>query len=149
MTDATVDIGGTLHVLPIGRHDAESKQARMLAYVEWVLLPKGQRKPPTKKAVAELLGVSTVTLLNYEKEPDFRGEVQRRLGSVFRVDRLPNVFEALYAQAINPGNPRAVSASRTLMEWSDLLNKSDGIDLSGYSDEELEKARTALGLGDA
>lgn len=145
--NSTVNVGGSLHVLPVGaaHNDSEAKQARMLAYLEWVLLPKEHRNPETKKAVAKLLGVSVSTLLNYEKESTFRGEVQRRLGAIFRVDRLSDVFETLHEIATDPDNPRAVSAAKTLMEWSELLNKSEGMDLSGYSEDELEEARVALG----
>ena len=144
----TVDIGGTLHVLPTAatRNDPEAKQARMMAYMEWVLLPKEKREPRTKQAVADLLGVTTATLINYDKDPTFQGEAQRRLGSVFRVDRLPNVFQTLYKIATDSENPRAVSAAKTLMDWSEQLGGQVGFDLTGYTDEQLEEARTALGV---
>ena len=149
MTETVRRIGENVFVIPgsdVPMSDREAKAARQAAYIAWLVLPKGQRVPSTKKAVAELLGVTTATLLNYEKEPAFRDEVQRRLGAAFRVDRLADVFEALYVTATSVENPRSVAAARTLIEWSEKASGLAGIDLSGYSDEELETARAALGL---
>lgn len=145
--DNIVQIGGNVFLLPgsdAPMHSSEAKDMRKAAYLEWCLLPRSERTPKTKREVADLLGVTTATLLNYEKEPDFRGEVQRRLGATFRVDRLADLFKTLYEIATDANNPRAVSAARTLLEWSERSTEHSGMDLSHYSDEELEEARRAI-----
>ena len=151
MTPDTIDrveqVGGNVYALPgadVPMNDSRAKEMRQAAYLEWLLLPREQRNPRTKTAVADLLGVTTSTLLSYEKEPDFRGEVQRRLGAIFRVDKLADVFSTLYKIATDTESPRAVSAAKVLVEWSERSMEQSGIDFSAYSDEEIEAARVAV-----
>lgn len=147
MTDTVTEIGGTLLLLPSASapmSDSQAKQMRQAAYIEWLVLPRELRDPPTKRAVADLLGVTTATLLNYEKERSFKDEVQRRLGAAFRVDDLSDVFASLVTQAKDTSNPRSVAAAKVLVEWSERSSDLEGIDFSQYSDEEIEEARAAV-----
>jgi hypothetical protein len=127
--------------LPLGvRHNSlDAKQVRKALYLEWLLVPKDQREPRTKTAMAEQLGCSLVTLLSYEKDADFTNELSRRLGAAFRVDRLSDIFEALYVTATAPG-PQQVAAARTLLEWFDKGQRVAPSDMSEMSDEQLREA---------
>jgi len=137
-----IPIGGTLYVLPdlgTARSDKQAKLERQAAYLAWLLLPRDEREPRTKKAFAERLGVAPNTLLNYERDPDFTAEIRRRLGQAFRVDRLPAIFEALYQTAIEPENPRQVQAARALFEWLGRASEEGTSDLARYTIEDLER----------
>ena len=145
--DRVEQIGGNVYALPgadVPMHDSRAKEMRQAAYIEWLIRPKEQREPHTKTAVAELLGVTVATLLNYEKEPRFRGEVQRRLGAIFRIDKLSDIFATLFTIATDAESPRAVSAAKVLVEWSERATESAGIDFSKYTDSDIETARAAL-----
>lgn len=124
----------------------EVSRARKEAYLEWLALPKEERKPSTKKAVAEQLGISVVQLLQYEKDPWLRDELNKRLRASFRVDRLSTVFERLYETATDVDSPRQVSAARTLLEWADRAAPVEHESLAGYSVDELEAAFKELKL---
>jgi DNA-binding XRE family transcriptional regulator len=142
MSDKSIEIAGTLYVLPdleTARSDKRARLERQAAYLAWCLQPKEERQPRTKKAVAEKLGVSLQTLLNYEKDPDFSGEVRRRLGQAFRIERLPAIFEALYTTATESENPRQVQAARALFEWLGRATDEGQSDLAQFSVEDLER----------
>jgi DNA-binding XRE family transcriptional regulator len=139
MGSGELQVGGKLYLIPSGKpqSDKQARLERQAAYMAWLLLPKDERVPQTKKAVAELIGVTVQTLFAYERDPDFQLEVKRRLGNVFRVDRLPKVFEALYTTAMEPENPRQVQAARTLLEWFGK-GTEESTDLSDLTVEDLE-----------
>jgi transcriptional regulator with XRE-family HTH domain len=138
-----ISVGGTLYVLPDlekARSDKQARLERQAAYLAWVLQPREERVPRTKKALAERMGVSTQTLYNYDRDPDFTAEVRRRLGAAFRVDLLPELFRSLYKTATEPENPRQVQAARTLLDWlGRAAEEGTQGALAELSDEELVK----------
>jgi len=136
-----LEVGGKVFRLPVsaGRSDRAARLERQAIYLAWLLQPKDAREPSTKKAMAEGMGVTYQTLLNYERDPDFTAELRRQLGHVFRTDRLPSVIDALYRTALEPENPRQVQAARTLLEWLGAVQGEGLSDLAEYTAEELEK----------
>lgn len=132
---------GAVIEFPSGvRHNSlDAKKVRQALYLEWLVLPKDQRDPRTKSEMAERLGCTLQTLLSYERDPQFTNEVSRRLGAAFRVDRLADIFEALYTTAMTQG-PQQVAASRTLLEWFDRAQRVTPSDLSEMSDDQLREA---------
>ena len=134
-------VGGDLYVLPdlaAARSDKRAKQERQLLYLAWLVLPPDEREPGTKTALAEQIGCTLQTLLAYERDPEFASAVRERLGGAFRVERLPHLFESLYATATDPSNPRQVTAARTLLEW---FGRAQGApsQLADLTIEDLEK----------
>lgn len=140
----SVKVGAHLYLLPsvdAPRNDARAKDSRQAAYLAWIIQPKDVREPRTKTAMAELLGVTVQTLGNYERDPDFGAAVRERLSKHFKVDRLPDLFEALYVTAMDPSNARQVTAARTLLEWFGRTEaEQTGNALAGMSLEELAAA---------
>jgi hypothetical protein len=132
---------GDLVMLPTAaRHNSvDAKRARKALYLEWMVLPRDQRDPATKTELAAQLGCTLQTLMSYERDPDFSNEVSRRLSQAFRIDRLSQVFEALYTTAVG-GGPQSVAASRTLLEWFDRGQQARQSDLSELSEEQIRQA---------
>lgn len=120
-------------------------QDRREAYLEWLLVPEAERKPPTKAQLAEELGVSTQTLRNYAKDPWVQRELIQRGRALARVERAQDVLTSLYAQAKDPANPRSVQAAKVFLEWiSKTVDDPTVGDLADLSDEELEDALLSL-----
>lgn len=140
-------VGGHLYMIPGSgpKSDRQARRQRMAVYLAWLLQPKDEREPRTKKDMADRLGVTFQTLLNYERDPDFSTEVRRQLGQAFRVDRLPALFESLYRTATEPENPRQVQAARTLLEWWGKPDLEAATDLADLTAEELEKIASGDG----
>lgn len=142
-----VTVGSNVYLLPTStvKSDREAKDRRQAIYMAWLIQPKDEREPRTKQAMAEVLGVTVQTLFNYERDPDFAGAVRERLSRAFKVDRLPNLFESLYATATDPENPRQVTAARTLLEWFGRSDAAQGAaaELANLSLEELEAVAAA------
>jgi hypothetical protein len=122
---------------------SQAKQDRLEAFVEWLLLPEGDREPATKTAFAEEWGVSVRTLQNDLKEPYLQREISARARAVARVDKLPEVLRSLYE--IVEGNSLGitaaarVSAARTILDWIDRTTevREKTMDFRELSDEEL------------
>src|SRR3970040_162075 len=51
------------------------KVEQMDFYFNWMLTPPVERVPATKTELAAGMGISTQTLYNYEKDPDFRRRI--------------------------------------------------------------------------
>jgi transcriptional regulator with XRE-family HTH domain len=110
-------------------------------YVAWLILPEDQRQPPLKKDFAELIGVTTSTLVNWEKKKPF---IERwRLGveglnqSPERTQRL---LEALYVKGV-AGDVK--SAELYLKATGNMPNQTMTIKnettVKEMTDDELEK----------
>jgi hypothetical protein len=144
---AEIRVGSNVFLLPVAgtaRGDREAKDSRQAAYMAWIIQPKDEREPRTKTEVAKLLGVTVQTLGNYERDPDFAAAVRERLSHHFKVDRLPDLFESLYATATDSTNPRQVTAARTLLEWfGRAAGEQSAGALGEMSLEELAQAASA------
>lgn len=117
---------------------SEGKRQRMAIYVEWLLTPRGERQPSTKKELAEKLGVTPTTLRNYQKDRWLQAEMAKKARGEARIDRLPDVLSSLYDQAVDRENPRSVQAAKAYLKW---LEETEAArveeDLEDMSDEDL------------
>lgn len=114
------------------------KRQRMEVYLNWLLTPPSQRVPQLKKELAASMDVQPETLWRYEQERWFQDELMSRRRGLFKVIDVEGVLKTLLTIAIDPGNRQAVSAARTLLEWSEkAIPGGQGIDLSGLTNEEL------------
>lgn len=115
---------------------AETRQANMEEYVEWLLVPSEARVPSTKRAFADEMGVTTQTLRNYARDPWVQSEMSKRARAINKVERAPDVVDALYDIATDPEQtPSArVSAAKGFLDWTDKtvaeLTKGDLLDMS-------------------
>lgn len=124
---------------------SEAKRQRQAAYIEWLLTPEAERTIRTKQELADEMGVSTQTLRNYAADPFVQSELARRSRSLARVERVQPVLDSLYEQATDPGNPRSVSAAKTLLDWIDkALDHQEATDVGSMSDEELYELLKAV-----
>lgn len=116
------------------------KRANMAAYVEWLVTPSSERDPSTKQAFAELLGVTTQTLRNYEKEPWTVNALQTRRKRAFQVAKVDDVVATLVATATDVDNPRSVSAAKLLLDWMEKQTGEMNADaMRDLSDAELKQ----------
>lgn len=120
----------------------EARLFRMERYAEWYAAPALEREPATKKAMAELLGVSAETLRDYESDPRFQRKLMELIGSTIKVHKLPDVINALYAQASDPQHPRSVQAANTLLRWIEDTTPKDT--KGALEDMSLEELRAEL-----
>jgi DNA-binding transcriptional MerR regulator len=110
----------------------------MAVYVDWLLTPEADRTPPTKKELAESLGVSTQTLRNYLDDPWLQRTLVQRGRTLNKVERAQDVLEALFQQASDPTHPRSVQAAKVWLEWVNQRHEENlSQDISDLSDEEL------------
>lgn len=114
--------------------------ARREAYLEWLCVVPSERKPATKAAYAELVGVSTETLRRWEKDDVFRREWERRSGEIVgSPERSQQVLETLYRQALSGD----VKAAQLYLQATNkmapaTLTVKDERQVSKLSDQELE-----------
>lgn len=108
---------------------SKAKEQRVLLYVEWILTPKSERVPGTKKEFAAELDVSVQTLANYEKDILFQSELDKRSRSSFKATAMPDVISTMVKVATDADNPRSVQAARLLLEWQDKVSKENTLDL--------------------
>ena len=84
------------------------------------------------------MGVHVNTLRNYQKEPKFQQEVAARARALARVDRLPEILESLYDQAVDRTNSRSVSAARLLLDFTQVAEEETSkVDPKDLSQEQL------------
>lgn len=123
---------------------SQEKRDNMAEYVAWLLTPESDREPKTKTAFAEQLGVTLQTLRNYNREPFVQRELAEKARAVARVDKLPDVIQALYLQASDIENSRSVQAAKVLLDWMQRTEEAREapIEVEGMTDEMLVK--TAL-----
>lgn len=111
------------------------------AYADWLLTPKEYREPPTQRAFAEQWRVSEETLRSRRKEVRFQRDMQAKARGLVRSEKLPDLLQALYGQALDPTNPRSVAAAKVLLEFSaTAANEKAPVDLSQVPEEELVEA---------
>lgn len=122
-----------------------AKRERMAVYVDWLLTPELERTPPTKQALADLLGVSLSTLRNYQSDRWLQTELAERARGEARIERLPAILASLYDQAIDRQNPRSVAAAKAYM---DFLKDTEEVrtleNLEELSNDDLMKVMNEL-----
>ena len=114
------------------------RRQRMEMFLEWCLTPPSERDPQGRQGFADRMGVALSTLWRYEQDRWFQDELMARRRGLFKVVDVQTVLENLVKIASDPLNKQAVSAARTLLEWSDKAGPVEqGINLSELSIEEL------------
>ena len=127
------------------KQSREAKLDRMDKYLEWLLTPKAERVPRTKREMAKQLGITIQTLNTYDKDPWLIQEHTRRAQAVFRVERFQSVLNTLFEIATDKDHPRNTSAASHILTWMrDHQVASAPKDLSGYTDEQLLEAAAQL-----
>lgn len=117
---------------------SSEKEARIDAYIEWLLTRRADRDPTTKDELAAQLGVTAATLRNYDREPRVQAELQRRARGYAKVNRVPDILDTLYQQATDEGSSRSVQAAKVFLEYVEKMHtEGDGRALEEYTDEEL------------
>lgn len=125
---------------------SDDKRERMQAFIEWLLTPSDSRSPNSRAKLAEAMGVVPQTLRNYQKDPWFQRELMRQGRESARVEKLPEILENLYQQAIDPLNPRSVQAAKVFIDHVEKVvpSEADSADIESMSEEELGKLVVAL-----
>lgn len=105
-------------VVPISKRgldtwQSEERRERMDRLLEWYLVPQSERKPKTMKALAEQMGVTPETLRRYKKDAGFQRELLQRQRTENKVERVGDVLDMLYSQALE-GN---VQAAKAWLAW--------------------------------
>lgn len=125
---------------------SDLKKERMARFVEWLLTPAELRNPPSKAKLAVELGVSEQTLRNYQKDPWFQRKLMADSRELARVEKLPDILETLYQQAVDPQNPRSVQAAKVFIEHVERVVPEDEapIDVTSLSNEDLANLAVQL-----
>ena len=114
------------------------RRQRMELYLDWYLTPASERHPQSKVAFAESIQVAESTLWRYERDRWFQDELVARRRGLFKVVDVQKIIENLVTIASDPENKQAVSAARTLLEWSEKVGPQEqGLNLSELSIQEL------------
>ena len=75
--------------------------APQLRYVDWLCTAPSERVPPTKKAMAEELGVDITTIRRWEKRPAFKDVWRKTVDDVQgSPERTQSLLDTLYAKAL-------------------------------------------------
>lgn len=98
---------------------SSQKREQQEVYLQWLVTPESMREPSTKKAMAELLGVTARTLNLWEKEPAFMRRVMSETKNNIQVKKVSTILESLYVTARNPDSGRQVAAAKVLLDYAD------------------------------
>lgn len=124
---------------------SSEKRERMAVYIDWLLTPANEREPTTKKGLAELLGVTPETLRRYHSDPWLQRELADRARKEARVDRLPDILQSMYDQAINRENTRSVAAAKVYLDFLNQTEEARTIEnLEELSNDDLMKVMNEL-----
>ena len=119
---------------------------KKIEYLEWLMLPPGEREPSTKTAMAESLGVTMRTLYNWEGEQEFQDKL-RSLKVEWGNRWYPDILQRLMDVVVHGPPAQSVAAAKVLLQHIDIKDDSgnDAVDI----DEELRKrmAEVARSLG--
>lgn len=122
-----------------GLFDLAKKPDELAEYIEWLSVPAAERVPPSQAKMAKHLGVSEFTLRQWKRDNRVVGKVLKKHVGNVGVDLYPDVIEALRVQALDPSNPRSVTAARALLAELNTQTEVDPlvVDVDGLSDTEL------------
>lgn len=93
-------------------------------YLEWLMLPPGEREPATKQDMATHLGVSYRTLYNWEAEPEFQ-EKLRSLKIEWGNRWYPDILNRLMEIVLDGPPAQSVQASKVLLGHIDIKTDKD------------------------
>lgn len=112
-----------------------------IEYLEWLMMPPGEREPASKEAMADHLGVTARTLYNWEREPEFQ-EKLRSLKVEWGNRWYPDILSKLM-DIVSGGPPaQAVQAAKVLLSHIDI--KDDGAKDSPEMEREVIKRMSAV-----
>lgn len=115
-----------------------------VAYIDWLLMPRELRNPPTQRELAVQLGVTEQTLRNWRKEPVFQRTMTERARGHVKAHALPDIIDALHDTAMNKG-PQQVAAAKLLIDFMEKGGVTPSADLSKMTADQLrEFAQAAL-----
>ena len=99
---------------PRGFWEDDWRKQRLL---DWLVAPPNERDPRSRTALAGLLGVDVRTLRNWQDEPPFREEWDRRVSKIVGdPERAQSVIDMLYRAATDLGNRNHVQAAKLFLE---------------------------------
>lgn len=143
MNSAAPEVGGAVEVpesspAETWKTGSSRAEARRAALIEWLLLPESERQPRTKQAFAEQWGVTTQTLRDDQTHPTVYSQLARRQRGAAKVEKVGPILDALYRQASDPENPRAVQAAKVFLDYVSKAEEAEAaVDLSELSDADL------------
>lgn len=110
--------------------------ANQLKFIEWLALPKAQRKPKTQTEFAKSIGMHETTLSDWKKLPGFMSEVTAIAREQLR-DALSDVYGALVKRALD-GDVQAIKLALEVSgEYTPKQKVDLDIDVTKLSDDEL------------
>ena len=126
------------------QENTKNWNASQLKAIEWLALPKAERKPKTQTLLAKELGVHETTISDWKKLPGFLGEVTARARFQLK-DSMTDIYAALIRAALSED----VAAIKLVMEMSGEYTPRQKLDLdmSKLSDDELERLASGQGSG--
>jgi hypothetical protein len=107
--------------MPKGNRYIDPKKKQ--EYLDWLMMPPGQREPATKIAMAEHLGVSDRTLYYWESEPEFQ-EKMRSLKLEWGNRWYPDILNRLMDVVQNGPPAQSVAAAKVLLQHIDVKDAS-------------------------
>lgn len=113
--------------------------ARQESYLDWLCLAPSQRKPSTKKAYAELIGVNETTLTRWQRKDSFvrrwRAQVDEIVGSP---DMTQSLIEKLHREAMDGDVAAAKLYFQVTNQLQPPTQKIEVRRAADLSNEELE-----------
>ena len=108
-------------------------------YLEWLLVPPGQRIPPTKTAFAAEHDIAHNTLLYWERSDEFQNKLigfKRKMASAWYAD----ILGGLYELSQNGPPAQRVAASKLLLDHLNVHPNEDEVE------EMSDEAKAAIRL---
>jgi len=121
---------------------SSSEKAR--DYLDWLLTPRAQRVPKTKREFAESIGVSFKTLYNWEKTDWFLKEVKSAKGPLLAA-WYGDIMGRLKSIVDEGSDKDSVMAARLLLTQLELPEEK-GVSAIPQSVEDMLEAMKALGM---
>lgn len=119
---------------------------RKVRLLEWLTTIPSERKPSTKAALAEELGVSPRTLRDWQARDDFHREWEKRAREVAGdPEKMQAVLQAMFEAATDRDAKDRVSAAKTWLEANGAIRppqreeEQGGGNLQTISNEKLEE----------
>ena len=95
---------------------------RKVRLMEWLTTAPSVREPPSKKKLADELGVDVRTLRQWHNHPQFRQDWEAVSTEVIgSPERTQAVLNELYQAATDAKNPKQVQAARLYLEATDAI----------------------------
>lgn len=118
----------------IGEVGHDFDDTRKTQFLQWLLLPKSERNPPTQAGIAAQIGVSARTLRDWLQNEQFRAAWKKQQSMMAASpEKVRDVLDALYTKACDPKARDQVTAAKT---WLSAV----GADASALQAEQKPQA---------